>query len=188
MPSAKFPSDPFAQAIAVRTVADFARRQRDAVAMITAARMLQEIPFADPDSADATFTPSGLFGEARVMAKGNAALLMQITVAQSTGTRGVRESAFGKGLVRRIQTVDPRGGYQFTVNANGGEPLRIGAIGDVGTMLVLRIQDGAKKTVCLDDNADYGPVCQVTPKAAATFRVDVLNKSAVKSRAVILSN
>lgn len=156
--------------------------------MIVAARMLGEIPFTGQAGDDAAFTPAGLFAEAKTMARGDAALLLQITVAQATGTRGVTASAFGKGLVRSVQTVNPRAAYQFSVQANGGEPLRVGAIGDMGTSLLIRIQDVAGKTVCLDDQGDYGPVCQLTPRAAARYRINIVNKSAVKSRAVILSN
>jgi len=184
----KVAPDPFAQALAARSVADFARRERDPVAMIIAARMLREIPFSDPEESAAGFTPAGLFAEAKVLARGDAMLLTQISVAQATASRGVSESAFGKGLVRSVQTVNPRSGYQFTVQAKGGEPLRVGAIGDIGTALLMRIQDGAGRTVCLDDNGDYGPVCQLTPKSAGKYRIDIVNKSGVKSRAVILSN
>src|SRR3546814_553926 len=79
------PADPFAQAVAARTVAEYARRQKDPVAMMTAARMLGEIPFAGGDAAaDAAFTPAGLFAEAKALAKGDAMLLAQIRVAEST--------------------------------------------------------------------------------------------------------
>ena len=188
-PSAAAAADPFAQAIAARQVAEFARRQKDVGAMITAARMLQEIPFSDAASeAGDAFTATGLFAEAKRMAGTNATLLQQITIAQSTGSRGVTNSAFGKGLVRSVQTVDPRGAYRFNVTAAGGAPLRVGAIGDLGTSLAMRVQDANGRTVCLDDNADYAPVCQLTPKAAQQYRIDIVNKSAARSRAVILSN
>ena len=97
-------------------------------------------------------------------------------------------SAFGKGLVRSVRTVDPRGAYRFNVTAAGGAPLRVGAIGDVGTALAMRVQDAAGRTLCLDDNADYAPVCQLTPRSSGQYWIDILNKSAAKSRAVILSN
>lgn len=181
--------DPFAQAIAARQVADFARRERDPLAMLTAARMLQQIPVTDSGAADdAAFTPAGLFAEAKALAKGDQPLLMQIQVAQTTGSRGVMSSAFGKGLVRSVQDVGGKAAYRFTLQAQGGQPLRIGAIGDMGTALYIRLLDSAGKTVCLDDNADYAPVCAVTPKKPGSYRVDIVNKSAAKSRTVILSN
>ena len=185
------PVDAFAQAIAARQVADFARRERDPIAMLTAARMLQQVPVIDSGAvpaADAAFTPKGLFDEAKLLARGDQQLLMQITVAQSTGSRGVLSSAFGKGLVRLVQDVSGKGAYRFAVKAKGGEPLRIGAIGDVGTSLYIRLLDSAGRIACLDDNADYAPVCAVTPKTGGDYRVDIVNKSPAKSRAVILSN
>jgi hypothetical protein len=184
--------DPFAQALAARQVADFARRTRDAAAMVTAAQMLREIPFRDAAAGGVDgggFTAAGLFAEARTLAGSNAPLLAQIDFAErAAGSRGVTASAFGKGLVRSVQTVDPRGAYRFNVTAAGGTPLRVGAIGDVGTALAMRVQDAGGRTVCMDDNADYAPVCQLTPKANAQYRIDILNKSPAKSRAVILSN
>lgn len=183
------PADPFAQAVAARTVAEYARRQKDPVAMMTAARMLGEIPFAGADAAaDAAFTPAGLFAEAKALAKGDTMLLAQIRVAESTATRGVSSSAFGRGLVRNVQVVNPRGAYQFAVNAKGGETLRIGAIGDVGTNLTMRLKDASGRTVCLDDQGDYAPVCQLKPKAAGNYQVEITNRSPARSRTVILSN
>lgn len=186
------PADPFAQAIAARQVADFARRERDPHAMLTAARMLQQIPFTDSTGAtadpNAAFTPQGLFDEAKLLAKGDPQLLMQISIAQSNGSRGVLSSAFGRGLVRLVQDVNPRGAYRFSVKAKGGEPLRIGAIGDIGTNMFIRMVDGSGKLVCMDDNADYAPVCALTPRANGDYRVDVGNRSTARSRTVILSN
>ena len=197
-PPALTPADPFAQAIAARQVADFARRERDPLAMLTAARMLQQIPFSDTvpvvtDSATtaqpaAGFTANGLFDEASAMAKGDTQLLTQIQVAKANGTRGVVSSAFGRGLVRLIQDVGARGIYRFNIMARGGEPLRVGAIGDIGTSISIRLLDAAGKMVCMDDNQDYAPVCALTPKAGGNYRVDVVNKSTAKSRTVILSN
>ena len=182
------PADPFAQAIAARQVADFARRERDPHAMLTAARMLQQVPVTEDAAAiEATFSPQALFAEAKALARDDQALLLQIRMAQSSG-RGVLASAFGKGLVRRVQDVDARNAYRFNVTAKGGEPLRIGAIGDIGTSMYIRLMDASGKQLCLDDNADYAPVCAVTPRASGQYRVDIGNKSAAKSRTVILSN
>ncbi len=185
------PLDPFAQAIAARQVAEFARREKDPQAMLTAARMLQQIPVTDSSdstAADAAFSSAALYAEAKALAKGDAGLTMQIQVAQSTGSRGVTTSAFGKGLVRRVLDVDGRNAYRFNLTAKGGEPLRIGAIGDIGTNIYIRLSDAAGRQICLDDNAGYAPVCAVTPRASGNYRVDIGNKSAAKSRTVVLSN
>ncbi|MGJ3627539.1 hypothetical protein AB5I41_12230 [Sphingomonas sp. MMS24-JH45] len=135
-------------------------------------------------------TPAGLFAEARALAGSNAQVVAQVDNSPNArrAAAACAASAFGKGLVRSVQTVDPRGAYRFAVTAAGGSPLRVGAIGDVGTALVMRVQDAGGRTVCLDDNADYAPVCQLTPKSNAQYRIDILNKSAARSRAAILSN
>lgn len=182
------PADPFAQAIAARQVADFARRERDPLAMLTAARMLQQVPMSeDKAQGEASFSPETLFAEAKALARDDQALLLQIRMAQSSG-RGVVASAFGKGLVRRVLDVDPRNAYRFTVTAKGGEPLRIGAIGDIGTTMYIRLLDASGKQICLDDNKDYAPVCAVTPRASGQYRVDIGNRSTARSRTVVLSN
>lgn len=182
------PADPFAQAIAARQVADFARRERDPHAMLTAARMLQQVPMIEAQAqGEAPFSPEALFAEAKALARDDQNLLLQIRMAQSAG-RGVLASAFGKGLVRRVLDVDPRNAYRFTVTAKGGEPLRIGAIGDIGTNMYIRLLDASGRQICLDDNKDYAPVCAVTPRASGQYRVDIGNRSAARSRTVILSN
>jgi hypothetical protein len=177
------PADPFAQAIAARQVAEFARRERDPYAMLTAARMLQQIPVTDDPTASggeaAAFSPTALFAEAKTLARDDQQLLLQIRVTAS---------AFGAGLVRRVLDVNPRNAYRFNVTAKGGEPLRIGAIGDIGTSMYIRLTDTSGKQICLDDNADYAPVCAVTPRKSGNYRVDIGNKSAARSRTVILSN
>jgi hypothetical protein len=191
-PTARPKPDPFDQAIAARTVADYARRNKDASAMLVAAKLLTEIPItsgpADPAPGEATFTPRGLLAEARDIAGSDAILLTQIRIMESQAPRGVATSAFGQGLVRSVQTMAPRGAYQFSVTAKGGEKLRIGAIGDVGTSLLMRLIDAKGKIVCLDDQNDYAPVCQLTPGTSTQYKVDLMNKSAATSRAVILSN
>ncbi len=180
--------DPFAQAMAARTVADYARRTKDPAAMLTAARMLAEVPVTGTAEADATFTPAALFAEARTFASGDALLLQQIRIAESSGHRGVLSSNLGSGLVRSVKLVNALTTYQFRVTAKGGDLLRIGAIGDLGTNLVLRVTDNRGKVTCLDDQGDYAPVCQTRPSSNGEYRVDVINKSSAKSRTVILSN
>ena len=188
------PADPFAQVIAARSVADFARRNKDARAMIVAARMLKEVPMQDdrqgtPADADAAaFSPQGLFAEATKLARGDVNLLKQVEIAESNSKRGVFSSPFGKGLVRSVQNVSPRSTYRFDLNAVGGQPLRIGAIGDIGTSMSMRLVDGGGRVVCADDRNDYAPVCATTPRAAGAYRVELLNRSAIASRTVILSN
>ena len=188
--SAALAPDPFDQALTARKVADFARRTHDVQAMIVAARMVKELP-ADPQEATATpppaFSAAALFDEARTLAKGDQPLLIQIAVAAAK-SRGVFASPFGKGLVRSVQDVGARVTYRFDINAVGGQLLRIGAIGDVGTAMGMRLLDAGGRVVCADDRGDYAPVCAASPRGATSYRVELTNRSALKSRTVILSN
>jgi hypothetical protein len=192
-PAASAPAaDPFAQAIAAQAVASFARRQQDPQAMIVAARMLQEVPFHDAAATQArvapAFSPQGLYDEAKVLAKGDPMLLAQIRVGESSGSRGVLSSAFGTGLLRLVREVAARGTYRFDVDAVGGQILRVGAIGDIGTNMLLRLVDGAGHILCQDDSGSYAPVCAMTPRATGRFAVEIANRSAKASSTVILSN
>ena len=184
--------DPFEQALAANRVADFARRQNDVPAMIIAARMLMEVPIKDaepaaPGATPAPFTPDGLLAEAKVMAKGNAELLMQINVAAGGG-RGVLSSQFGVGLVRVIKDVSARAMYSFPIKAKSNELLRIGAIGDSNSKMGMRLLDSKGKVVCADLGGAFSPVCQVKPATTADYKVEVMNQGAAPTRAVILSN
>ena len=183
----------FDQAITANKVAEFGRREHDPHALLIAARMLQEVPFVDQgpsaDAAEAAaFSPEGLFAEAKAMASGDPQLLTEINLAQSSGSRGVVSSAFGRGLVRNVEAVAARSTYAFVLKASGGDLLRIGAIGDVGAKMVIRLLDQSGKVVCVDDNADYAPVCAASPRVTSLFRVEIQNHSASPTRAVILSN
>ncbi len=192
--SAVAPPDPFEQVIAARHVADFGRRRNSVQAMITAARMLQEVKFQDnaappaPDAGGrpAEFTPEGLYAEAEAMAQGDPQVLTQIRVARSSG-RGVLTSAFGKGLVRTVRQVGARAVYAFNVQARAGELLRIGAIGDTTISMVMRLRDTSGRLLC-NDGGDYAPVCSITPLLAAALRVEIENKGGAPTQAVILSN
>ena len=185
--------DAFEQAMAASRVADFGRRQKDPHALIVAARMLQEIPMqdgaeaADPTAPPPPFSAEALFDEAKVLAKGDAQLLMQINLAQNADSRGVLSSMFGAGLVRIVRDVSGRQVFAFPIKAKGGELLRIGAIGDARTEIGMRLRDKAGKLLC-DVSGDFAPVCSIRPKNAGDFKVEVLNRGSAATRAVILSN
>lgn len=184
--------DAFEQAIAASRVADFARRQKDPQAFIVAARMLQEIPMqdgaaADPDAPPAPFSAEALYDEARALAGGDPQLLMQINLAENAGSRGVLSSVFGAGLLRIVRDVSSRQVFTFPVTAKGGELLRIGAIGNAGNEIGMRLRDKAGRLLC-DVGGDFAPVCSIRPKKAGEIKVEVLNRGSASTRAVILSN
>jgi hypothetical protein len=185
-------TDPFEQAMAARSVADYGRRQKDPYALLTAARMLQEVPFqdaapAEPGSPPPPFSAEALFDEAKALAKDDQALLMQIAIARQAGSRGVIASQFGQGLVRTVQALAARGNYAFPIKAKGGALLRVGAIGDTRTRMSMRLRDSRGRIVC-DDSGDYAPVCSIQTQAAGDYRVELLNQTDSPTRAVILSN
>lgn len=183
--------DPFEQAMAANRVAEFARRQGDPQAMIIAARMLMEVPIKDAagsaTGSPAPFSADALLDEAKVLAKGDSALLMQINVARA-GSRGVLSSAFGTGLVRIIKDVSAKAVYAFPIKAKSGELLRVGAIGDRSTPMGMRLLDSKGKVVCSDPGGSFSPVCSVKPSATTDYKVEVTNQGAAPTRAVILSN
>ena len=171
--------------VLARDVADFARAHRDWVAMAAAARILQDVPVRDEggETAVAAFTPKGLMAEAKELAPPE----LRDTLRLPPSTRGVLKSAFGTGLVRVIQEVAARGGFAFPLTARAGEPMKVGAIGDAGRRMAIRVTS-AGKVLCLDDRGDYAPVCVLHPLQPTEVRVEVLNHSEASTRAVILSN
>lgn len=183
--------DPFEQALAANRVAEFGRRQNDPGSLIIAARMLKELPFddaepVDPSAPPAPFSPEGLLAEAKVMAKGDPMIILQIQLAQQS--RGILSSSFGTGLLRVVKNVGARAVYTFPVKAKNGELLRIGAIGDHSSRIGMRMVDAKGKVVCQDQSKSFSPVCSFKPNGAGDYKVEVTNQGDAVARTVILSN
>jgi hypothetical protein len=186
----------------VAALAAWGRANRDPEAMIVAARMLRSIPVAEgtvtgviegpvattPAPQRPALTPAGLLGEARTFARGNAATLTRIRQAEAATSRGVISSAFGRGAVRTVRDVSANSTWRFTLDARGGAPLRILAVGDGDTDVDMRVRDQNGNVVCEDLDFDHRAACAITPAWTGRFTVDVINTGSVWTRTMLVTN
>jgi hypothetical protein len=186
----------------VAELADWARKNNDADAMISAARMLRSVPLAEgtvtgviegpvattaaPDRQ--TMSPTSLLAEARTLARGNRATLARIRAAEAGAAKGVISSAYGSGAIRTVRDVSANSTWRFTVDARGGLPLRILAVGDGDTDVDLVVRDQNGNVVCQDLDVDHRAACSITPAWTGRFTVDVVNTGSVWTRTMLVTN
>jgi hypothetical protein len=204
--TSKAPASP--EVAAVRTIeaaaslADWGRSNRDADALITAARMLKTVPTTDaaptgtiegpaattPAPTRPVMSATTLLAEAKTFARGDRATLAKIRAAEAAGTRGVLSSAFGRGAIRTVRDVSANATWRFTVDARGGSSLRILAIGDGDTDVDMVLRDQNGNVVCRDLDIDERALCDITPAWTGRFTVEVINTGSVWTRTLVVSN
>jgi hypothetical protein len=203
----KAPSTPEEVAVATMAtatgLATWARANRDADGMITAARMLKGVPTTDiavtgtlegpaattpAPNRPASFTPAALLTEARGLARGDRALLAKIRAVETEASKGVVSSAFGRGALRMVRDIPARGTWRFSVDARGGSILRIYARGDGDTDIDMVIKDQNGNQVCADTDYDAIPQCDFTPSWSGRFFVEIENTGSVWTRTSVVSN
>ena len=187
------PTSPDAEANAIARivmaaeVAAWARGRRDAHGLITASRMLADVPTRREGDDDPFLTPFALLNEAETMAAGDRVLRDQISRERSPD-KGVRASPFGAGPIVVVRRLRARETYRFTVEARRNEVLRVAAIGDGDTNidLTLRTEDG--EVICADGSLDHYPVCTLARPRPGPIRIEIVNRGEVWSRVQILTN
>ena len=205
--TAKAPSTQ--EAVAVSTIstaaslATWARANRDADGLITAARMLKGVPQTDnpvtgtlegpaattpAPNRPATFTPTALLTEARGLARGDRALLAKIRAVETEASKGVVSSAYGRGALSMVRDIQAGGTWRFSVDARGGSLLRIHARGDGDTDIDMVIKDQNGNRVCADLDYDAIPQCDFTPSWNGRFFVEIENTGSVWTRTQVVSN
>jgi hypothetical protein len=184
-------ADGVRQMVTAAEVAAWGRRNRDAGALIMAARLLAEVPVrpgADSEAGlTASLTPEALLDEAASLATGNPSALDAIARLRDT-KRGVRSSPFGQGPIYLVRQIRARETYGFDVEARGGEVLRVAAIGDGDTNIDMSVHDADGALLCQDGFGDHYPVCTVARARPGKMRVDIVNRGAVWTKVQILSN
>lgn len=175
------------QTVTAAEVADWARRRRDARAMIVAARMLGEVQRPRAEGEEPFLTQSILLNEAAAFAGGDRALLDEISRIRSPD-KGVRASPFGPGPIVVVRRLRARETYGFTIDARRHEVLRVAAIGDGDTNIDLTLRDQNGAVLCADGSGDHYPVCTVNRPQGGPIRVEIVNRGEVWSRVQILTN
>jgi hypothetical protein len=181
----------------------WARANRDADGLITAARMLKSVPTKDnpvsgtlegpaattpAPNRPAAYTPATLLTEARGLARGDRALLAKIRAVETEASRGVVSSAYGSGALRMVRDIPANGTWRFTVDARGGSVLRIHAAGDGDTDVDMVITDQNGNEVCADRDYDAIPQCGFVPAWSGRFTVRLINNGSVWTRTSVISN
>lgn len=168
-------------------VADWARDQRDAQAMIVAARMLADIRMRPSNGDEPFLTTESLLAEAEALAGEDPALLAQISRLQSP-PKGVRASPFGQGPIIVVRRLRARETFGFSIEARRNEVLRVAAIGDGDTNIDLILRDRNGVVICADGSLDHYPVCTLARPLTGSVRIEVVNRGEVWSRVQILTN
>lgn len=186
-------TDPQAEAQAISRivtaaeVAAWARGRRDAQGLITAARILAEVPMRRDGGDEPFLTPFALLSEAESLAAGDRVLRDQISRERSPD-KGVRASPFGAGPIVVVRRLRARETYGFTVEARRNEVLRVAAIGDGDTNIDLALRDQNGAVICADSSLDHYPVCTVARPRPGPIRIEIVNRGEVWSRVQILTN
>ena len=187
---------------AAASLANWARTNRDADGLITAARMLKSVPTKDgpvtgtlegpvattPAPNRPVMTSATLLTEARGFARGDRATLAKIRAVETAASRGVVSSSFGSGAIRTVRDVSANATWRFTVDARGGSSLRVLAIGDGDTDVDMVMKDQNGNVVCRDLDVDERALCDITPAWSGRFTVEVINTGSVWTRTMVITN
>jgi len=197
-------NSPQSQAVARAALADqlarYGDQNKDAMALITAARIQAQLgvqeakadkttegakpdPKAKPAGAARDVTVEGLLARAKQYAGGRKDLIALADEVAKTGTRG----AVG-GPKRSVTDVQARSRDIFNVSFRGGEPAVVAISGDGDTDLDLVVKDENGNVVCRADGASDDEICRWTPRWTGSFRIEVQNLGNVYNRYRIMTN
>jgi hypothetical protein len=186
-------SSPQADAVARASLADQLARygdaNRDSLALIAAARILQQSGAQDAKSDKKTegaaadgkgakpardASVNGMIERAKQHAGGRKDI---IAMADEVGKSGSRGAVVGP---KRGQTqVNPRSTDIYNVTFRGGEPAIVAISGDGDTDLDLIIRDENGNVVCASQTTGDDEACRWYPKWTGAFRIEVKNLGGV---------
>ena len=151
-------------------------RRKDALALITAARILGSAGVRERAAGNAPqvkqksdMSVPGIVARAKAYAGGRAELVALADDAV-TGTRGNAE-----GPVRMFSMVQKTARDTFEFDFRGGEAAFVGVSGDGDSDLDLYVYDAAGKLVCAAEGETDEEICRWYPKAAGRYRVVIRN-------------
>lgn len=184
----------------VRDLVAHAREQQDPVGLIVAARILQkaDIVLAAADGAPLILgriateefpivDAVSLLAEANGMAGDDPYLLEQIAEMMAAQGKGFLPQAI-------VYTHDLKGSSRLVMRARaeGGRPALVRVRGDGDARIEILVRDQAGREVCRDrpeGGARAGDlVCRWTPATTADYRVELINRSRVWTRTILVSN
>jgi hypothetical protein len=176
-------------------LADYARTNKDARAMIVAAKMVDSITVKEgtdkgkiegtgKGTGEAKTTTSGdLFAEAKSFANGDADILAAVEAAQAETSRGVVG-----GAIQTVQYVPGATTWTVRFSARGGEPLVVGARRDSATPVDLKVFDENGNLVCQDMSHNVTLYCRVNPIWTGAFSVQAINHGGAGTGIALVTN
>lgn len=200
--AAKRGSSPQADAVVQAAMADqliqYGDKNKDPLALITAARILNGLGVKDEKrekktegkgddkaakSAPRDQSPAGVLARAKEYAGGRSDLIALADEAAKGGTRGA-----GGGPIRHADTAPARTRMHYNVRFRGGEPAVLAISGDGDTDLDLYVYDENGNQICRADRAGDDEICRWTPRWTGTFRITVVNLGGVYNNFRMWSN
>jgi len=182
-------TDAVARAALADQLARYGDANKDALSMIAAARILQQVGAqetkadkqtegtGDPKAgkgAPRDVTVNGMLDRAKQYAGGRKDIIAMADEAAKTGSRG---AAVGP---RRWQSqVNARTTDIYRVTFRGGEAAMVALSGDGDTDLDLIIRDENGNVVCASQSAGDDEVCRFYPRWTGPFRIEVKNLGGV---------
>lgn len=176
-----------ARTVTAAEVAAWARENRDAEAMIVAARILSDVRMRTSNGDTPFLTSEALLAEAEALAGDDPELRARISRLRSPN-KGVRASPFGQGPIVVVRRLRARETYGFAIEARRNEVLRVAAIGDGDTRIDLTLRDSSGAVICAGGSGDHFPVCTVSRPQSGALRIEVVNRGEVWSRVQIMTN
>ena len=190
---------PIEDAVLGLKLADYARRTGDARTMLTAARIVAASGLREGEMRggrlvarnglpDRSPIAAGLAEEAKLMAPGDAALIVDADALAAARPKGIIGGSWGSGPLQFRRLLPAGEQIGWTVRTRGAEPALVSAIGDGDADLHLSVADGRGRRVCDDRSNAYYPLCRWSPPRPAAYRVALGNAGKVPTQVVVLSN
>jgi hypothetical protein len=165
------------------SLARYGMANKDALSLITAAKIVRNTPTTDSTSQRVSGTPGDakakpdmlsadeLLKQAREMAAGRPDLLALADDVAKTSSRGATGGPGRKTTVVRSNTTDV-----YRITFRGNERAAVVASGDGDSDLDLYVHDENGNLICKDDDNTDDVVCQWTPRWTGTFTIRVVNR------------
>ncbi len=201
MDDAQGASGPVAQLAMAQDLYAYGVENRDAMAVLTAARITGSVGTEDverdmknmpTEGADQTEDGEGvdhpvdmamMLGTARELAAGNDALLGLVADAEAESSRG----RVG-GASRTLSRLKAGRTDVFTVPFYGGRLAELAIVGDGDADLDLLVTDANGNTICLDRSYSDKLYCSWTPAWDGYFHIAVKNMGRIRNSYYILTN
>jgi hypothetical protein len=176
-------------------LARYGDANQDALALITAARLLKEL--GGSDSSARWVSPAGskagggrpmtlqaILERAKALAAGRADLLALVADVESSGTRGRTDQHTGP--YRTV--VNARATDVFTITFRGAETAVVAISGDGESDLDLYIRDENGHLVCYSESDGDDEWCRWTPRWTGPFTIRVVNRGDVANQYILRRN